>query len=286
MIHADLRPEHISVPIKQGQNFKLLDRLGDPSPPSQVQLNNFKSGKSLYMSPKVFQTISARKRKINHNPFKSDIFGLGMIILETGLLESVQGVYDKAKGQIDENVLVELVEKFFQRYPTNFILQEMILVMLEFSEELRQEPIKLLNTFRMLRMVDNKKYDSSSKGTASQEIYKSGFLKKLNFSENSFALKENLLANLSALYGQNISQNPKSSRENSLKKSLVEMLRNRTSHNLSLKNSVIAELKEDQAIEDQDGSRKGNSMVEYGVGVWCSFYIFLIEFGLILVWIE
>ena len=93
MIHADLRPELISVPIKRGQNFQILDRLGDPSPPSQVQLNNFKSGKSLYMSPVIFQSICSRQEKIVHNPFKSDIFGLGMILLEAGLLNSVPVSY-------------------------------------------------------------------------------------------------------------------------------------------------------------------------------------------------
>lgn len=263
MVHADLRPEHISVPTKKGQNFKLLDRLGDPSPPSQVQLNNFKAGKDLYISPSVFQTICAKQRKLKHNPFKSDIFGLGMIILEAGLLDSVQSVYNREYGQIDENALVELVERFFQRFPSNFILQELILVMLEFSEDLRQEPIKLLQTLRLLKQVETQNLPSHADNVQSKNFAPSGFLRKLNFTENSFEIKESLLANLSLLYAPSSTQ--KSSRENSLKKSLVEMLRNRTSHNLSIKNSMLTELKEDQALEDQE-SRRGNSLMEYGMG--------------------
>ena len=38
------------------------------------------------MSPILFNSIIHEKRVVKHNPFKSEIFSLGMIILECGLL--------------------------------------------------------------------------------------------------------------------------------------------------------------------------------------------------------
>ena len=35
----------------------------------------------LYMSPKVFENIMDDNLRIQHNPFKSEIFSLGMVIL-------------------------------------------------------------------------------------------------------------------------------------------------------------------------------------------------------------
>lgn len=248
------------MPFKRGQNFRILDRLGDPSPPSQVQLNNFKSKKSLYMSPLVFCSLCCKQRKIKHNPFKSDVFSLGMVILEAGLLDSVQNVYDRSRGDIDENALVENVERFFQRYPTNFVLQEMLLIMLEFTEDLRQEPIKLLRTLRTLQKSRNGQIPQSFQGD-------SGLMKTIHVSENCFGIREDLMQNISFLYGISGDQKSKTPRENILKKSLVEMLKNRTSHNLPANSSLLAELRRIGYREEQKNSRNESRMSEYGIQV-------------------
>ena len=229
MIHADLRPELIGVPVKNERNFRLLDRLGDPSPPNQVQLNNIKSKRELYTSPALFRALSQRRRKVRHNPFKSDVFGLGMILLEAGLLESVQSVYDKKSGEIDENAMVDLVQKLFLRYSQNYILQEMLLIMLEFDERPRQEPKKLLRSLRQLKEM---KFDTSgsfnvnflvNSGDAGEET-----LRQFKITENGYQLRESHLANISYLKGG--SEVPaRVSAQTDLKSSLVEMLKNRTS---------------------------------------------------------
>lgn len=258
MIHADLRPELIAVPFKRGQNFQILDRLGDPSPPNQVQLNNFKSQKSLYMSPLVFRSLCCKQRKIKHNPFKSDVFSLGMVLLEAGLLDSVQNVYNRESADINENALVDNVERFFQRYSTSFILQEMLLIMLEFAEDLRQEPIKLLRTLRMLQ----KSKDQSSAQVSQGDL---GVMRTIQVSENCFGIREDLMQNISFLYG--ISGSQKAPRENVLKRSLVEMLKSRTSHNLPPSNHLLSELRRMASPEKQKSSRNESYMSEYGIQV-------------------
>jgi hypothetical protein len=185
-----------------------------------------------------------------------------MIVLEAGLLDSVQKVYDRNKGEIDENVLVELVERFFQRYSKSFILQEMILVMLEFAEELRQEPMKLLKTLRKLRQNEEVGSQYFSKIFSNQGS--SSLINKINIGQNYFEIKENLLANLSVLYGIKST----SGKENSLKRSLVEMLRNRTSHSGKGSQAVLEELREVIREETHHGPSKMESgMSEYGFQV-------------------
>lgn len=231
MVHADLRPELVGVPVQRGHGFRLLDRLGDPSPPNQVQLNNLKAGKSVYMSPALFHALSSREPKVRHNPFKSDVFSLGMVLLEAGLLESVQTVYNSSKGDIDHEVLVDLVEKFFMRYPRNYILQEVLLVMLEFSEALRQEPAKLLRTLQSLRVTQLE--DSHLlEGAIGRTHPENGAMEKVRVTSNGFQVADTNLVNLSILHGLHPSQD-QVFRENSFKRSLVEMLRNRNSHNVS-----------------------------------------------------
>lgn len=41
------------------------------------------------MSPILFKSLSLRKKRIRHNPYKSEVFSLGMIILEAGILENI-----------------------------------------------------------------------------------------------------------------------------------------------------------------------------------------------------
>ena len=36
MVHADIRPSLVGVPIKREDNFRLLDRLGDSSSPTEA----------------------------------------------------------------------------------------------------------------------------------------------------------------------------------------------------------------------------------------------------------
>lgn len=154
MVHADIRPSLISVPLAPTQNFRLLDRLGNPSPPDEVQRMNIQKEENIYTSPAIFKAILKNKKQVRHNPFKSDMFSLGMIVLEAGILDSVQAVYDYEGGSIDETKLVELVERFIDRYPKDFVLQEALMIMLEFSEKLRQTPVKMLNTLRELKEVE------------------------------------------------------------------------------------------------------------------------------------
>lgn len=146
MIHGDIRPKYICFDPTGNGWHKLVDRLGDPSPPNQVQVNNMRRKESLYMSPALFRALSQKQTKIKHNPYKSDAFSLGLVLLEAGTLKSVQPVYkDK---DIDMDQLLVLLEEFLALYEENKMLRESLLWLLDTEEKNRKDPkriLKLLN---------------------------------------------------------------------------------------------------------------------------------------------
>ena len=88
MVHGDFRPEYVYFNYSLNK-YVLLDRLIDASPANQAQMNNiFYQDKALFMSPAMFDTLSAGQVKVRHNPFKSEVFSLGMVIISLFIDES------------------------------------------------------------------------------------------------------------------------------------------------------------------------------------------------------
>ncbi len=58
-----------------------------------------------------------KEKKLRHNPYKSDVFSLGMVLLECGVLKSVQDCYDKENKFLKEEILEELILEFKNNYP-------------------------------------------------------------------------------------------------------------------------------------------------------------------------
>lgn len=148
MIHSDVRPKFISLPRDEMTNFKLLDRLGEPISPSKVQINNFKKGKCLYVSPSLYEAIANNKPKIRHNPYKSDAFSLGLVLLECGLLKSIQGIYNKSDKIINTQELVSLQDEFMAKYSDNEILKQSIFWLLNVDESERKDAKFILKMFQ------------------------------------------------------------------------------------------------------------------------------------------
>lgn len=72
--------------------------------------------------------------KPKHNKHKSDAFSLGLVLLEAGLLKSIQGIYDKKKGTILQNELNILIEEFSNKYMRDYDLVQALRSMLVVSE--------------------------------------------------------------------------------------------------------------------------------------------------------
>lgn len=93
MVHGDVRPRFMAY-FADRHLFKITDRLSDPSSPIKVQLNWLRKNGNLYMSPLLFKFLKNGVKKFMHNPYKSDVFSLGLCVLEAGLKEDIQGIFD------------------------------------------------------------------------------------------------------------------------------------------------------------------------------------------------
>lgn len=113
--HGDIRPE-----------FIVLDGEGKPLLMDNVRDKAGTGGRlalateiDVYLSPLLFKCYSRNVVKYKHDKAKDDVFSAGMVLLEAGILESVQGCYDKETGKFKLDNLNELLEKFEQIYSSD-----------------------------------------------------------------------------------------------------------------------------------------------------------------------
>ena len=77
--------------VASPNQFKLLDRLNDPSPIERAQINNLMNNKEIFMSPQLYKRINTKgRKKPPYNRQKNDLFSLGMSIISAGNAKSVK----------------------------------------------------------------------------------------------------------------------------------------------------------------------------------------------------
>ena len=111
MIHGDIRPEYIYY-SETKDKYMLLDRLINTSPADQIQNNNILDPNvTLFMSPNLFNQLIQGNFEIKHNPFKSEVFALGMVILTMFCEESeVNSCYNKSQKEFSIPEFMGLAE--------------------------------------------------------------------------------------------------------------------------------------------------------------------------------
>jgi serine/threonine protein kinase len=112
--HGDIRPLNIGY-NKDSKNVQILDRLADPSPLEKLQSNNIINKKDLYVSPEVYKKLQGKDKTLKYNPYKNDLYGLGLSLLHAGNLEGVQNIY-KANGDVDQAALNAQLSNFDGQY--------------------------------------------------------------------------------------------------------------------------------------------------------------------------
>jgi serine/threonine protein kinase len=120
LVHGDIKPNMISAervgPTHEPNEFKLLDRLADPSPLEKAQVNNMLNNKELYMSPQLWKKINSKKKtNLSYNKYKNDIFALGMSMISAANQVSLKSCYKKG-GQFNSAHLNSHLQKFKERY--------------------------------------------------------------------------------------------------------------------------------------------------------------------------
>ena len=81
--------------------------------------------------------------KIKHCEYKSDVFSLGLTILEAGLLRPVKYIYDRKSAQINQGTFDDMKEEFANKYSENPLLVTTLGKMLEIEESHRPDFISI-----------------------------------------------------------------------------------------------------------------------------------------------
>ena len=143
--HRDIKPQNILV-FKNSNNtcYKLADfgeakELLSGNKPTEKQTLR---GTELYMSPILFYGLRSRKIKkyIKHNPYKSDVFSLGLCLLFAATL-CFESLYDirELKNNISIKIIIEKYLK--KRYSYKII--SIISSMLDINETTRDDFVEL-----------------------------------------------------------------------------------------------------------------------------------------------
>ena len=144
--HRDIKPQNILVfEDKYNINYYKLADFGEAkelfsgNKPTEKQTLR---GTELYMSPLLFYGLRSRKikRYIKHNPFKSDVFSLGLCILFAATL-CFESLYDIR--ELKSNVAIKIIIEKYLKKRYSFKIINLISDMLDINENTRNDFIDL-----------------------------------------------------------------------------------------------------------------------------------------------
>lgn len=145
LAHGDVRSA--SVFVSQNGVYKMVEHsfFNGPSSFLQVQYNLERAHTGVYLSPQLMGSLG--KARPSHNPGKSDVFALGMVILEVGLLEKLDDCYDFKESKILWSILETKLELFKKRFPG--WITSVVTGMLKESEDERMDFGEILGSLKI-----------------------------------------------------------------------------------------------------------------------------------------
>jgi len=144
--HRDIKPQNILVFISNNNEryYKLADfgeakELLSGNKPTEKQTLR---GTELYMSPLLFYGLRSRKikRYIKHNPYKSDVFSLGLCLLFAATL-CFESLYDVR--ELKSNVSIKIIIEKYLKNRYSYKIIDIISSMLDINETTRDDFIEL-----------------------------------------------------------------------------------------------------------------------------------------------
>ena len=76
--HRDIKPQNIL--IFENNKFKVSD-IGEAKTTIDISQEATLKGSELFMSPMLYQGLKYNKKDVMHNPYKSDVYSLGLCLL-------------------------------------------------------------------------------------------------------------------------------------------------------------------------------------------------------------
>ena len=137
--HGDISP--FSIFHNNEGKFKLAPCPIESVSSLKVQQEKSMKGQPLYLSPQMLFAVKKRKPKAQCDQHKSDMFSLGLVLLEAGLLKPIGNIY--SGSTINETALKQHISEFEAIYCDNPLLFSSLQRMLELNEEDRADFIGL-----------------------------------------------------------------------------------------------------------------------------------------------
>ena len=159
-----------------------------------------------------FQKTSKQNRSILK---RFDVFSLGLVFLEAGLLESVQSIYDVNKGDFSNEKLNEFLRKFNLIYDENSVISEYLTHMLNPNYLERMDFVELKSSlpswYQLKIAIDLKKTDFYNNQDDSMNA-NTPILQELNTEEKN--LKNTFKVELGKIDNKSLHNRPSNLREN------------------------------------------------------------------------
>lgn len=138
--HGDISPNTIFVSPKN--EYKLAFRMNDTMAPERIQVDKAIKNEPLYLAPALYEAVKQRTlEKLKHNQHKSDMFALGLTILQAGLMKGIQDIY--VGDRFNARKLEEFLVEFEAKYEDNPLLYTSVRKMCEVNEDERPDFISL-----------------------------------------------------------------------------------------------------------------------------------------------
>ncbi|CAK59339.1 unnamed protein product (macronuclear) [Paramecium tetraurelia] len=158
--HGQLSPQTILA--TQNNRYQLTDiRFITDMYEYKMQLIGFTN--QCYLAPFLVYELGKRTMNPIYNYEKSEVFSLGLVILELALQQSVQSVYDLSKFQVSQDVINTYLRVLSQQFQPSFV--DLLAKMLQVDEEQR---IDLYQLEKVLGQKQNLNTTMNSLGTRTQ----------------------------------------------------------------------------------------------------------------------
>jgi len=173
--HEDLKPSSIFISKMGVYKVTQHNFAGNNIPAYHQRLSGIADART-YLSPELLENLQRYELRPKHNPWKSDVFSLGMTLLHAATLNSCDRMYDWNSQTLDFEELGERLASLRPRYSENF--QDFLQTMLEVGDDMRPDFIGLEKKLFANSEISNKPNPTSSqfpaesrRQEASQEVF-------------------------------------------------------------------------------------------------------------------
>ena len=168
---GDLYPSKVLV--TKERVYKLVDPIlvtNDFIPAYLQRLTGEKTHGS-YLSPQQMKSLANKMVNPAHNPYKSDVFALGLVVLHAATLSDCDGLYDWNANKFESDKLAQKLKALGKTYSQRLV--EFTKKLLSEDEESRPDAAQLSRELHTFREFSKKSLKETTEGASEEEYVQS-----------------------------------------------------------------------------------------------------------------